>query len=48
MTLPQSGRLAVSEQPQGLPDARVQRLFNVTVFLPAADIELLLVVALTA
>jgi hypothetical protein len=26
MTLPQSGRLDGGEQPQGLPDARAQRL----------------------
>jgi hypothetical protein len=48
MTLPQSGRLDGGEQPQGLPDARAPRLFKVTVFIPAGDIELLLVVALTA
>ncbi len=46
MTLPQSGRLDGGEQPQGLPDARAQRLFNVTVFIPALDFELLLVAAL--
>ena len=33
MTLPQSGRLDGGEQPQGLPDARAQRLFAATVFL---------------
>ena len=43
MTVLQSGRLDGSEQPQGLPDARVQRLFAVTVFIPALDSELLLV-----
>ena len=48
MTLPQSGRLDGGEQPQGLPDTRVPRLFKVTVFIPAMDIELLLVAALTA
>jgi hypothetical protein len=47
MTLPRSGRLNGDEQPQGLPDARVPRLFKVTVFIPAVDIELLLVAALT-
>ena len=45
MTLPQSGRLDGSEQPQGLPDARAQRLFEVTVFVPALGAELLLVAA---
>src|SRR5215813_11597048 len=48
MTLPQSGRLDGSEQPQGLPDARAPRLFKVTVFIPAVAIKLLLVAALTA
>ena len=48
MTLPQSGRLDSSEQPQGLPDAHAPRLFEGTVFIPAVDIELLLVAALTA
>jgi len=48
MTLPQSGRLDVGEQPQGLPDARAQRLFEVTVFIPALGIELFLVAALMA
>ena len=48
MTLPQSGKLDGGEQPQGLPDARVQRLFAVTVFIPALEIERLLVAALTA
>jgi hypothetical protein len=45
MTLPQSGRLDGSEQPQGLPDARAQRLFEVTVFIPALGVELLLFAA---
>ena len=48
MTLPQSGRLDGSEQPQGLPDARAQRLFEVTVFIPALGVELLLFAARTA
>ena len=48
MTPPQSGGLDGGEQPQGLPDAYTQRLFNVTVFIPAVDIELLLVAARTA
>ena len=48
MTLPQSGRLDGGEQPQGLPDARAQRLFAATVFLPAWDIKLLLVAEITA
>ncbi len=48
MTLPQSGRLDGGEQPQGLPDARAQRLFEVTVFIPALGIELFLVAALMA
>ena len=48
MTLPRSGGLNGDEQPQGLPDVRVPRLFKVTVFIPAVDIELLLVAALTA
>ena len=48
MTLPQSGRLDGGEQPQGLPDARAQRLFKGTVFLSALGIALFLVVALTA
>jgi hypothetical protein len=43
MTLPQSGRLDGGEQPQGLPEARAQRRFAATVFLPALDIKLLLV-----
>jgi hypothetical protein len=42
MALPQSGRLASGEQPQGLPEARAPRLCNVTVFIPAGDSELLL------
>src|SRR5262249_13771968 len=48
MTLPQSGRLDGGEQPQGLPDERVQRLWEVTVFIPAWGIELLLVADRTA
>jgi hypothetical protein len=48
MTPPQSGGLDGGEQPQGLPDAYTQRLFNVTVFIPAVDSELLLVAARTA
>ena len=48
MTLPQSGRLDGSEQPQGLPDTRAQRLLKVTVFIPAWGIALLLVAATTA
>jgi len=48
MTLPQSGRLDGGEQPQGLPDARVPRLFKATVSIPAVDSELLLVAVLTA
>src|ERR671930_1741093 len=48
MTPPQSGGLDGGEQPQGLPDARAQRLFEVTVFIPAWDIELPLVAARTA
>ena len=48
MTPPQSGGLDGREQPQGLPDARAQRLFNVTVCIPAWDIELPLVAARTA
>jgi len=48
MTLPQSGRLDGGEQPQGLPDARAQRLFAVTVLIPALGIELCLVAARTA
>src|SRR5919198_3241302 len=48
MTLPQSGRLDGSEQPQGLPDERAQRLFAVTVFIPALASELLLVAERTA
>ena len=48
MTLPQSGRLDGGEQPQGLPDARAQRLFAATVFLLALDIKLLLVAEITA
>src|SRR5262249_21220166 len=44
----QSGRLDGGEQPQGLPDTRAQRLFAVTVFIPALGIELFLVAALTA
>ena len=48
MTLPQSGRLDGGEQPQGLPDARAQRLLAVTVFIPALDSELLLGAEVTA
>src|SRR5437016_4668408 len=48
MTLPQSGRLDGGEQPQGLPDERAQRLLDVTVFIPALGIELLLVANITA
>ena len=48
MTPPQSGGLDGGEQPQGLPDARAQRLFAATVFLPAWDIKLLLVAEITA
>ena len=48
MTLPQSGRLDGGEQPQGLPDARAQRLFAGTVFIPAWDSALLLVAERTA
>ena len=48
MTLPQSGRLDGGEQPQGLPDARAQRLLAVTVCIPALDIKLLLVAEITA
>jgi hypothetical protein len=48
MTLPQSGRLDGGEQPQGLPDARAQRLFEVTFCIPALGIELFLVAARTA
>ena len=48
MTLPQSGRLDGGEQPQGLPDGRMPRLFAVTVFIPALGIELFLVAARTA
>ena len=47
MTLPQSGRLDGGEQPQGLPDARAQRLFEVTFCIPALGIELFLVAART-
>ena len=47
MTLPQSGRLDGGEQPQGLPDGRVPRLFAVTVCIPAWDSELFLVAART-
>jgi hypothetical protein len=48
MTPPQSGGLDDGEQPQGLPDARAQRLFAVTVCIPALDIEPLLVAVRTA
>src|SRR5262252_6780058 len=48
MTPPQSGGLDGGEQPQGLPDARAQRLFEVTVFIPALGIALFLGAALTA
>src|SRR5215831_13007948 len=48
MTLPQSGRLDGGEQPQGLPDERAPPLFEVTIFVPALGIELLLVAYLTA
>jgi len=48
MTLPQSGRLDGGEQPQGLPEARAQRLFADTVFIPALDSETLLVAERTA
>ena len=48
MTLPQSGRLDGGEQPQGLPDGGVPRLFAVTVFLPSLGIALFLVAARTA
>ena len=48
MTPPQSGGLDSGEQPQGLPDARAQRLFAVAVFILALGIELFLVAALTA
>ena len=48
MTPPQSGGLDGGEQPQGLPDARAQRLFAVTVFIPALDSALLLGAEITA
>ena len=48
MTLPQSGRLDGGEQPQGLSDERAQRLLAGTVFIPALDSELLLMVEITA
>ncbi len=48
MTLPQSGRLDGGEYPQGLPDERAQRLLAGTVFIPALESELLLMVEITA
>jgi len=48
MTLPQSGRLDGGEQPQGLSDERAQRLLAGTIFIPALDSELLLMVEITA
>src|SRR5262245_59546393 len=48
MTPPQSGGLDGGEQPQGLPDARAPQLFEVTIFIPALDTELLLVAVRTA